>query len=217
MELGTGYWLIAGCVMLVGGLLMLAYSGFKAVTAKRYSDRMESLLLVLMALYPIGVGFKSAVIGPEFVRFHLSDIGFPVFIGYTLYHHFRSGFTKNNPDIGKDALADTAQALRHRKGTLAVALVLSYLYEVSTGWLYSLRPDLEPWLVGTFDWWDIVNYTLGATLAYTVMQLWSRKVAESRANVAELEAELRRLQGRGPRPGQRPQTDKRRRRKDKGR
>jgi hypothetical protein len=211
MQLGTGYWLWAGIAMLAVGSGMLAWGAYKAAVSP-FGRRIDHLTWVLLALYPIGVGFKAAVIGPEFLRFHLSDIGFPVAIGHMLYGRFRSGFEKNNDELGKDLLADTAQALRHRRGTLIVALLLSYAYEGFTELLYSLRPDLDAWLVGKFDWWDIANYTLGAALCYLLLTIWGRKVTEAQASEQALAAERRKLQARGPRPGQRAQPRRRSRR-----
>lgn len=187
MQMGTGYWLWAGLGLLVIGLGMFLWNGFKAIGSPT-GPRINRLTWTLLALYPMGVGFKSAAIGPEFLRFHLSDIGFPVFVGYTMYHHFRLGFEKNNPQLGHDALADMAQKLRHRKVALAVGLIVSYGYEVFTGFLYGLRPDMEPWLVGDFDWWDIVNYTLGAALCYLLLRFWAQKLAAAQVEQAALEA-----------------------------
>ncbi|HKX24594.1 MAG TPA: hypothetical protein VJM46_05115 [Candidatus Saccharimonadales bacterium] len=206
MQLGTGYWLWAGIAMLAFGSGLFLWNALRA-TVTPFGRRINHLTWVLLALYPMGVGFKSAVIGPEFLRFHLSDIGFPVFVGFTLYHHFRSGFEKNNDRLGKDLLADTAQALRHRRVTLVIGLLLSYGYEVFTGLLYSPRPDLEPWLVGAFDWWDIANYTLGAALCYTLLRMWGQRVSVVQTEQAVADAaaeEERRKQRREERQRRQP-------------
>jgi hypothetical protein len=213
MEMGTGYWLVAGYVMLAVGSVMFLLNGYRAVVSL-LGRRIDHLTMVLLSLYPMGVGFKAAVIGPEFLRFHLSDIGFSVFVGFVLYSHFRSGFEKNNPNFGRDGLADTAQALRHRKVTLVIGLIVSYVYESLTGLLYSLRPDMEVKLVGKFDWWDIVDYTLGAALCYLLLVIWQLAVYRAQKHQSAINAERRKDQSKGPRPGQRPQP-KRRSRKGK--
>ncbi len=214
MQMGTGYWLVAGYVLLAFGSGMFLWNGYKAI-ASPFGRRIDRLTMVLLALYPMGVGFKASVTGPEFLRWHLSDIGFPVFVGFVLYQHFRSGFEKNNPDLGKDVLADTAQALRHRKALLVIGLLISYAYETFTGMLYRLRPDMKAELVGKFDWWDIVNYTLGAALCYGLLVIWQiavSRVREQRAAEEAATAAERREQQRGQR-----QQPKRQRRKGKRR
>jgi hypothetical protein len=195
---------------------MFLWNGYKALVS-RFGRRIDHLTMVLLALYPMGVGFKASVTGPEFLRWHLSDIGFPVFVGFVLYQHFRSGFEKDNPDIGKDMLADTAQRLRHRKALLVIGLVVSYTYETFTGMLYRLKPNMKAELVGKFDWWDIVNYTFGAALCYSLLVIWQIAVSRAREQraIEEAAAAAERREQRNQH-GQRQQP-KRQRRKGKRR
>lgn len=204
MQMGTGFWLVAGAILLALGSGMFLANCYQALVSP-FGRRIDHLTMVLLTLYPIGVGFKATLIGPEFLRFHLSDIGFPVFVGFMLYHHFRSGFEKNNPDLGKDQLADMAQELRQRKMASIIGLGVSYAYECFAGLLYRLRPDMEVQLVGDFDWWDIVNYTLGAVLCYMLLVVWQIAVRNAQQAAAH-------VQRRKSRPGQRQQPSRRSRR-----
>lgn len=211
MVMGTGYWLVMGYVLLAAGSAMLVTNAYRAVVSP-FGHRIDHLTMVLMALYPLGVGFKASAIGPEFLRFHLSDVGFSVFVGFVLYHHFGSRFTKH-PDFGKDKLADTAKVLRNRKVTLVIGLIISYAYEGFTGLLYQLNPDMKVELVGDFDWWDIVNYTFGAAVCYMLLTVWQLAVHRARARQAATEAERRKERSQGPRPGQRPRRRTRKERR----
>jgi hypothetical protein len=201
VKLGTGIWLIGGYVWILIGVSVFAYNAYKAVR-NMAGPRMHNLSMMLLALYPLGVGCKISLTGPEFVRYHLSDIGFPVFLGYVFYGHFRAGYEKRN-NAQLDALPvheDMAIALRHRRGTLIVALVASYLYEIGTGLLYRTHPAVKVQLVGSFDWWDVAYYTLGAACGYLLLRRWQYWVdyvrtayqAQQEAAEAEKRAERRR-------------------------
>ena len=54
---------------------------------------------------------------------------------------------------------------------LPLALVLSYGYEAFVGYAHATssgRLDDNP--LGSFDWWDMLSYTVGAGLAYAIMR-----------------------------------------------
>ncbi len=189
MTPGTGFLLYAGYGVLVIGAVMFLYNGYKALRSP-FGKRMYRLTWVLLALYPLGVACKGIAFGPLFFRYHLSDIGFPVFVATVLFRHFRMSFEKGNATLGHNDMADLAQWLRQYRVALIIGLVVSYSYEGFCGLLWHLKPDVmaEAGLIGDFDWDDIANYTLGAAVCYWLLTVWRRRVVVAKMLQPKLDA-----------------------------
>jgi hypothetical protein len=175
MTPGSGFLLYAGCALLAIGAAMFLYHGFRAVTAP-FGQRIDRLTKVLLALYPLGVGCKAVALGPLFFRYHLSDIGFPVFAAAMFFHPDEQAPEQSQMDY-------MLQWLRHRKITVVIGLVASYGYEAFTGVMWRVQHDVmaEVKLIGNFDWVDMANYTLGAAACYTLLIIWQRRVVVAQA------------------------------------
>jgi hypothetical protein len=199
MEMGRGYLLIIGWVLLVSGGGMFLFNAIKAVFSP-FVGRIMGTTWALAALYPLGLGFKAAVIGPAFLRYHLSDIGFAVAIGYIIYYHSE---VKSKPE---NELGTAAQALRLRMKTLVIAYVLSWAYEAFIAALFVLKPSMKGNVpVGDFDWNDIVGYTVGAALCYLLFRTLHREVCLAQEYEADEKATIQEARRR-----RRPQPKKRR-------
>ena len=186
---GTQGGFILGLVMGAVGVAILVHSIIKAVRGG-FGDRMQAFYMMGASLYPVGVGCKFAILGPEFMRFHLSDIGFPLMLGYSLFLHRKRGVTKVVGSKKFYSLGETLVVLRHRKNSLLIALGLSYAYETIVGLMYWSRKDLSVQLIGTFDPLDMVMYTVGAMLGLGLLAFWRREVLFAvAANIAAIEAQ----------------------------
>lgn len=123
---------------------------------------------LLAALYVIGNGFKFLVIGPQVIRFYLADFGFPAFVSATigiLLLHNVTGMGLSTANIVKRL------APKMLRWVIPSALMLSYTYESFMGYAHAVLGDeLQGNPIGTFDWWDILAYTLGAITAYLIMR-----------------------------------------------
>lgn len=145
-----------------------------------------SAIYIITALYPLGLGSKMALVGPDFLRWHIADIGFPVMVGLVFLRS--RGY---NPNV-------TWRTIQQRIG---FGLVLSYGYEIAAGRMVaSLEGEKEIPYIGGFDWVDIVAYTIGAVLAIGLCQplykaeleLAARKdeaVRAEKARIRELRSE----------------------------
>ncbi len=177
MQMGTGPMLWAGYLWALGGAGIVLGNAVQVVRGWKTGVEARYLSMVIMGLYPLGVGCKMALLGPEFMRFYLSDIGFPVFLGYALF----SFATRNREEPGTQNavvfLEDFLGVLRTRRAWLVAAICLSVLFELLMGLLFHLRPDLkELRTVGDFDWWDVVAYCTGGGAGYVMLVVWSRWV-----------------------------------------
>lgn len=147
---------------------------------------LEAAAMTVGMLYLIGMGAKLTLIGPDFVRFYVGDIGFPVMTGYVLGHLASSWTVWRH--IHDEHAANDAR-FKRQMVTLGIALVLSYGYELLVGWAYTSISGTETALVGSFDPIDMLMYTIGAgaaALCYIFSWKESRKqIDEYLAAVAE--------------------------------
>lgn len=182
--MSIGGWFILA-VGLIGGVVM----SVKFITKRRYRfDRLTYGYFALMATYPIGLGFKLIGIGPDFVRFHLADIGFPLFAGWITTQFMEMGYMRSAKKYGESA--DSGHLLQTRvslmKFGLIAGLLFSYAYESGIGYLYS-RTDVQAQYVGRFDIIDMVMYTLGAGAGFVMLRLQSRMLSVAAAATPALE------------------------------
>ena len=158
----------AGIFMVIGVVLFVrrVYEAIRAFPGVR----MDTYLDMISLLYMIGLGCKFAAIGPEFFRYHLTDIGFPVAIGLLLFSLYERGLVYNDYFRGLDQFHKALMIMRHKRTFVLIALGLSYAYEIGVELMYQSRPGVTPSMVGRFDWQDMLMYTLGAGLGLAIIQ-----------------------------------------------
>src|ERR1044072_9475177 len=134
-------------------------------------------------LYVLGGGLKFAVMGPEILRRHLSDVGFPAAISIHVLtrSHYPVSLSSHEQACKDQAKHDHQLFLR-----VLIALGLSYAYEIVTGLLYSVS-DMSVKVVGSFDWTDIAVYTIGAGCAVAILLIAQRDRKSTRLNSSHTE------------------------------
>jgi hypothetical protein len=167
---------IFGAVLLVVGLGFMSVSLYKA-WKHRGGRRIDQLMEAIASLYPIGLGFKFLMVGPEFFRFHLTDIGFPVSVGLLLFTKYSWSLAKNPYYQSLDLVDEQRLLQRVRRNFMVLGLLLSYGYETAIGLFYQTHPDKTPMLIGNFDWGDMLMYTLGALAGFSLL-FWRHKLLE---------------------------------------
>jgi|GEM_PF-5265477 len=164
----------AGIFMVVG-LVFFARRVYEAVRDFP-GIRMYTYLDMISLLYMIGLGCKFAAIGPEFFRYHLTDIGFPVAIGLLLFSLYERGLIYSEHFVALDGPNQVLLLTRLKRTFILIALGLSYAYEIGVELMYRARPEATPSLVGRFDWQDMIMYTIGAGLGLGIIQFCLSKV-----------------------------------------
>jgi hypothetical protein len=154
---------------------------------------MQALYMIGASLYPLGVGCKFAILGSQFMRFHLSDIGFPLMLGYSIFMHRQHSVDDDKTSEEFYSLEATLVVLRRRSTSLLIALGLSYAYETVVGLMYSSRDDMAVQMIGNFDLLDMVMYTVGTCLGLALLAFWRRKVLSAWIALEAAEAEHRRI------------------------
>jgi hypothetical protein len=187
---GTKLGTVIGIALILVGVGMLAWSAvkmFRTLRTRHIGDRLQALYMMVVALYPLGNGFKFAIWGPEFFRFHLTDIGFPAWLGFVLFLHGTIHDRLADKSTSDVTIEETISLLRYRRKLLIAGLVMSYAYEIITGVMYWVRSDLPAKYVGSFDLVDMVMYTLGAALGFAVLAYWLRKALVVKASLDAME------------------------------
>jgi hypothetical protein len=165
--------------------IAVVWCGFKLYQIARYKKNAYAALNagigILVAFYFIGVISKVGEFGPEFVRYHLGDIGFPVATAGILLSisQLRAGPTSRS-------MSDLERFTYHRDQAsgwmkfIVIGLVLAYAYEIVVpAILYGIADQkgiTENLPVGNFDWLDMLAYTLGATLGFICAFLLKRRM-----------------------------------------
>lgn len=144
--------LIIGVVSFIRHLLRLINGDKRSTTG----------LEMLTSFYMIGVVCKALVLGPEFVRWYLGDIGFPVALGYVL-STFGKPTVRERESI-KTGWDMARWRLLHCKSMIISAWMMSIGYEVAVSVLYHYA-NATPSLVGGFDPVDVAMYTIGMLAA----------------------------------------------------
>lgn len=157
-----GIFAVAAGSFMMAGKIRHVYKAF--VIFKSFKYAYEDITGLLATLYPIGVGLKLLPLGPDFLRFHLSDIGAPLAIAEIIMI-LLAWVTKQEWRYTRaDAWYQSRlwYARMHIRA-VAVGWAVVCIYEVGVGLLYDIRaPGVKAVIIGKFDWVDIVMYTLGA-------------------------------------------------------
>lgn len=164
----TPYFHIVGTIFLAGGILVALHALGDIISKRRGSKvhTYKSLIRLIESMYSVGLGAKMLIVGPAFIRWHLTDFGFTVAIAALLYVAAARGAKIDSEYERKNyRLAVILEYDLHRV-TLVLALLLSYGYEVTVWFIYRQHPKTEVQFVGNFDWIDMLMYTLGAIAAF---------------------------------------------------
>lgn len=165
---------VIGAVLLAASVLL--YRTFRQDGwCREISSGMAAVYLVIL-LYPIGVACKGIEWGPQFMRYHLADVGFPVMIGWAWTTFKRSRWSwpvgRNENETRYVQSINWIIAMRMY---CSFALVLSYGYELLEGVLHAyVAPQFirthTHYPLGGFDWADMACYTLGTIAALLALQ-----------------------------------------------
>lgn len=195
------------CLLPVLWLLWQAWRSWKQVRMTEDLRAMSAALVyVVSACYPLGLFFKLLVIGPDFMRWHLTDFGFSVAISLLIFHGTKSKaepnrfWSKDHPLYDPDGdnldmrpiLHNLHKQYKGRKSYIGYCLALSYIYEIAVWLLYRFGKLKKGAFVGSFDIWDVVSYTLGAAIAILCLRAairWTQD--EVKAVTAEERAAFR--------------------------
>lgn len=181
---------VAGWLAVLVGVGGFAIYLRKVIRAPSILFRLYEAPFLIAMIYPIGVGFKIVQVGPEFVRFYVADIGFPVFFGLAYGEYIAYQATRDK--AGQPVLDRYSKSrITHRAKTRAmvIALAISYGYEILTGYIYRSNPDVSVSLVGNFDWVDMLMYTLGAGSALVIYRLYGATLDLTIADLQKADAQ----------------------------
>lgn len=179
--LGYGYLPVGGTWALV--------SIYKILRGK-YESRGFWIASLVASMYVVGNGFKMLILGPQFLRWHLSDFGFPAFIGFMLSVHGR--VLKHSRSEQITVAMHKLRVAKNVFRTTCIAIGLAVCYEVFVGILFRSagdRVDTKQLFVGNFDWLDILAYCVGGTVALGAHR-WSVKFWQSIVDYQAPKAEI---------------------------
>ena len=191
------FFLVMGVLALLYGCLTLYYH-VRGFLERRTFWRWNEAFMVLGSLYPIGVGLKFMFFGPLFLRWHMTDFGFPLFISYYyLFERYWRGYKKKY--WTDESVTDGQEYLKYikfRRVSLAIALGLSYAYEIFTEGLYRFfgqftRKTDKPFMVGRFDPIDMLMYTAGAACGFVLLWVMRRRLVTTISRVQQRQEEVR--------------------------
>lgn len=164
-----------------------------AMSSSRY-QRLQHVVMLIEACYGAGVLMKFTEVGPAFIRYHLSDVGFPAMVSRALFwalmFAYRNVYARKHASrVPESGVAGMAATVLPRQASVVLAVLVSCAYEVFVGWLYD-RSGLEVKLVGDFDWIDIAAYAIGgAALLVSYREMSKIAVQALEQYRAQLEAE----------------------------
>ena len=175
------------------GLLWSMFHVIRSIIRRNPYEATDHSIVALSIVYAVGVMAKFAAIGPEFLRFYVSDIGFPVML-MMIWTIGADPRTRTRQHFANASYLDQLLLLKGYKkyqgGVLVAALCLSYLYEVVMGMAVSVLAEsgAQNPGVGGFDWGDIAAYTVGAAVAALLLRTYSRALD------FRIEREMRRME-----------------------
>ncbi|HEX7483539.1 MAG TPA: hypothetical protein VF281_00140 [Candidatus Saccharimonadales bacterium] len=181
------YWIV------LAGFPLTLFVGLKKLIKPNDSvvARPMGLLIVFGSTYPLSLGLKGLVIGPDWIRWHLGDFGFQFFLFLAIITVMRTSMHLN---IGVNGmvLEHRERLLRfgisHYRKAFIIGLCMSVAYELFTGFAYARSGVANPLGAGSFDWFDVVVYALGAATGLAVIE-WMKRLAKAEvSNIHELQA-----------------------------
>lgn len=180
-----------------------AYVGFhpKSGPAHRFEYRLRFLAMI----YGLGCVLKFMVLGPDFVRWHLADVGFPAMIVAAYVALYGYWYKKIQP------IEDYARAKRSlAEATVAqfaapIAVLISCAYEFSAH-AAQTSAQAGPVYVGRFDWVDIVCYVVGGLVVFFMARKHRLVMTDAFMKLAAAKARLEELEKAAAKAAARPRT-----------
>lgn len=167
----------------------------------------DNIIVLVAYCYGLGVSLKLASIGPEFARYYLADIGFPVML--VLFMSVLSSYVRRYDDKSTEDLRIRSARLHDvaRLWLVPVAFTVSLGYELFSGLVHARADGPVPY-IGNFDWLDVVMYAIGS-LVLAGLLLWKLSLYKLYFRVVERyeqdQAERRRAkQANGSSPSPQP-------------
>jgi hypothetical protein len=84
-------------------------------------------------LYIVGVACKFGLVGPDWLRFHLSDVGFPLVIALLLWGMYKKKYSGMSMSTMTERFKLELQIIHVYMMYAVTGFVISVLYEVVTG------------------------------------------------------------------------------------
>ena len=128
--------------------------------------RLLGCLGLVACLYPVSLGIKYGVIGPQWLRWHLADLLFTIMWGNVFqiihWHIVRKRYAGTS---SMDARIRFLAKMRSWRKSLVAALILALSYEVLSELVFVplIGPGL---LIGGFDLIDVICYVVGFVLGW---------------------------------------------------
>lgn len=140
----------------------------KIVKGPEYTRIVGSLEL-LVVTYPLGVILKITLIGPDFVRWHLADLGFvPALAAILVGPAWLTNKRKLKSELVSERINFRCRFTRVYRVFLFIAAALAIAYEYIAGWgvtVLRARGEADGIHIGAFDGIDVVFYLVGGSLA----------------------------------------------------
>lgn len=152
------------------------------IKSGRFTEASDKALRIVALLYGIGVSAKFAELGPEFLRWYVGDIGFPVAFMMLL----TSIAAKNHDELVANKYSSDLecwQSARHlanvRIVTTIVMFGVSVAYEVFAGFIVARieSAGVQNPGIGSFDWLDVVMYAFGSLVAVVILLLQRKRIS----------------------------------------
>lgn len=179
----SNFFIVGGYIGLTIGLGFIARAWLTWRKYRPLQLKLTAVIYLIAACYPLGMFFKCLVIGPDFLRWHLTDLGFAVAISILTFHgsdqepepnnYWKPGHPWHMPDGDnldqRPMLRNLREQHSYRRFYNGFCLMLSFGYEFFTGALYYFT-DIKVELIGNFDVWDMVGYSAGAAIAWWILR-----------------------------------------------
>lgn len=142
------------------------------------TTRFILLLTAAACLYPTGEAMQQFGIGPNFIRWHLSDVGFPAALSVVWAAHRH---VDAKPESLRSNLSDE-EAVRKYSETLLrsipVFVLLAIGFEYLSGAYYAIADMKQGYPVarsgiGDFDPIDVACYVAGGVVAFAIARYFS--------------------------------------------
>lgn len=173
---------IAAPVIGLGFLWMLT-KVFLRFRKRHYAEVIEQSITLLTWIYAIGVILKMSGLGPEFGRYYLADIGFPVVLIYVASLFLESRLKYEDRSTEDKLLRSDMQYAKNRLKLVPVALGIAICYELLAGYINRSAEAPVPY-IGDFDWIDVLMYIVGSA-ATAGLLLWKLSLYRAFFNSAQ--------------------------------
>lgn len=135
-----------------------------------------------MYVFAFGITFKYMLIGPDYIRWHLSDVGLPMCLILLAARFRMATYRFGEPVRDGEATRRSVIEARVMERYTPWVFVLCLTYELASEVLLSSRFSY----MGGFDIVDVVCYALGSSLLWAVCRYY-RAITEPRIIFADVQ------------------------------